>query len=257
MNYYRNSIRVTRMASTAIVTALTLGLMTACWNQEKTEEVVPITTPDGSSSVTAPLQERTTNDTDPDTGKYFVRPAPMLSLQFGPKWKTQGQENPQEEEKMLRMPNGILYRDILVGYGMSPNLRATVLVHYIAYNSDGSIFDSSVDRGMPLVFTLGDHQVMAGLQGGLLNMQVGGVRKVIVPSKFCIGKLGKKNVPKLNKMTMMLRLLSVDQNYESSPPREDPSQTDAARDEFFKKEYEKQGIDTRGMDPKNWKFDPQ
>lgn len=236
MHYYRVLYKVRKLASLALVTSLTLGL-TACWNQDKTEEVVPIVNPDGTQST----QERTTNDTDPDTGKYFVRPAPMLELQFGPKWKSQGQENPKEQEKMLRMPNGILYRDILVGYGLSPHLRAKALVHYIAYRPDGTIFDSSVDRGMPLIFTLGDHQVMAGLQGGLINMKVGGVRKVIVPPRLCIGKLGKKTVPSQQKMVMMLRLLSVDQNYEASPPREEPTQSP---EDFIKQKARERGEDT-------------
>lgn len=236
MQYYRVSHTVIKLASLALVTSLTLSL-TACWNQDKTEEVVPIINPDGTQSA----QERTTNDTDPDTGKYFVRPAPMLELQFGPKWKSQGQENPQEQEKMLKMPNGILYRDILHGYGLPPHLRATVIVHYIAYRPDGSIFDSSVDRGMPLIFVLGDHQVMAGLQGGLINMQVGGVRKVIIPPRLCIGKLGKKTVPQGQKMVMMLRLLSVDQNYESSPPKEVETESSG---EYLKRAAEEAGEDT-------------
>lgn len=235
MHYYRVLHKVRKLASLVLVTSLTLGL-TACWNQDKTEEVVPIVNPDGTQST----QERTTNDTDPDTGKYFVRPAPMLELQFGPKWKSQGQENPQEQEKMLKMPNGILYRDILRGYGLPPHLRATVIVHYIAYRPDGTIFDSSVDRGMPLIFMLGDHQVMAGLQGGLINMQVGGVRKVIIPPRLCIGKLGKKMVPQGQKMVMMLRLLSVDQNYESSPPREEPK---IAPEDYVKQKARERGED--------------
>lgn len=236
MHYYRVLHKVRKLASLALVTSLTT-ILTACWNQDKTEEVVPIINPDGSTTT----QERTTNDTDPDTGKYFVRPAPMLELQFGPKWKSQGQENPQEQEKMLKMPNGILYRDILRGYGLPPHLRATVIVHYIAYRPDGSIFDSSVDRGMPLIFLLGDHQVMAGLQGGLINMQVGGVRKVIIPPRLCIGKLGKKSVPQGQKMVMMLRLLSVDQNYQSSPPKEIETESSG---EYLKRAAQEAGEDT-------------
>lgn len=228
-----------RLRKTALAAAISCPLLlTACWNQEKTEEIVPVIKSDGVVEE-APVQ-RTTKDTDPDTGIYFVRPVKMLDHQFGRKWKSHGQENPEEISKMLRMPSGILYRDIEVGYGLPPHLDARVLVHYIAYRPDGSIFDSSVDRGMPLVFTLGDREVMAGLQGGLINMQVGGVRKVIVPGRLCIGKLGKKMVPKYPRMTMLLRLLSVDQNYESSPPREEFE--DMPPMEYHRKMYEKEGI---------------
>ncbi len=239
MQTFLHLIQIRRLASKAAVACFAF-LLTGCF-QQKAEEVVPVIKPDGVTDSASLPTERTTNDTDPDTGKYFVRPAPMLELQFGPKWKSQGLENPDEQSKMLRMPNGILYRDILVGYGLPPHLRATVICHYIAYRPDGSIFDSSVDRGMPLVFVLGSHEVMAGLQGGLINMQVGGVRKVVVPPRLCIGKLGKKTVPNKQKMIMMLRLLSVDQNYESSPPRE---VLEESSHDYLKREAQKMGEDT-------------
>ncbi|KAM0931292.1 hypothetical protein ACQ4PT_000359 [Festuca glaucescens] len=59
-----------------------------------------------------------------------------------------------------------------------------IKVHYRGSLTDGSVFDSSYDRGDPFEFTLGSGQVIKGWDQGLLGMCVGEKRKLRIPSKM-------------------------------------------------------------------------
>lgn len=56
--------------------------------------------------------------------------------------------------------------------------------------TDGSVFDSSYDRGDPFEFTLGNGQVIKGWDQGLLGMCVGEKRKLKIPAKMGYGERG-------------------------------------------------------------------
>ncbi|KAM0846033.1 hypothetical protein ACQ4PT_042398 [Festuca glaucescens] len=65
-----------------------------------------------------------------------------------------------------------------------------IKVHYRGSLTDGSVFDSSYDRGDPFEFTLGSGQVIKGWDQGLLGMCVGEKRKLRIPSKMGYGERG-------------------------------------------------------------------
>ncbi|KAG2492732.1 hypothetical protein HYH03_008898 [Edaphochlamys debaryana] len=65
-----------------------------------------------------------------------------------------------------------------------------VHVHYTGKLTDGSKFDSSVDRGTPFTFTLGEGRVIKGWDRGLLGMCVGEKRKLKIPSHLGYGDSG-------------------------------------------------------------------
>jgi FKBP-type peptidyl-prolyl cis-trans isomerase len=86
--------------------------------------------------------------------------------------------------------SGLKYYDITVGAGPTPPLAtSTVSVHYTGYLTDGSKFDSSVDRGQPAEFPL--NRVISGWTEGVGSMSVGSKRKLIIPYAQAYGAQGR------------------------------------------------------------------
>ena len=71
----------------------------------------------------------------------------------------------------------------------------TVAVHYVGVAfSSGEEFDSSYDRGQPLVFPLGARRVITGWDNGLVGMKVGGRRRLVIPPQLAYGDRGAGGV---------------------------------------------------------------
>lgn len=91
--------------------------------------------------------------------------------------------------------SGLQYCDVEVGEGEAPEAGDTVAVHYTGWlQEDGAKFDSSVDRGRPFTFQIGVGQVIAGWDEGVATMQVGGTRRLIIPSGLGYGERGSPPV---------------------------------------------------------------
>lgn len=84
--------------------------------------------------------------------------------------------------------------DIEKGSGEEANVGETVFVHYTGWLMDGTKFDSSVDRGTPFSFTLGERRVIQGWEQGVEGMQVGGKRELIIPPHLGYGPAGAGGV---------------------------------------------------------------
>jgi FKBP-type peptidyl-prolyl cis-trans isomerase len=79
----------------------------------------------------------------------------------------------------------------LVGTGAVAVAGKTVRVHYTGtLLSDGSKFDSSLDRQSPFSFRMGAGQVIAGWDQGVLGMKVGGKRRLTIPPDLGYGARG-------------------------------------------------------------------
>ncbi len=84
--------------------------------------------------------------------------------------------------------SGLWYVDVLEGTGKSPAKTDEVEVHYSGWLSDGTKFDSSVDRGQSIVFPL--DAVIPGWTTGVCTMKPGGKRFLIIPPDLGYGPDG-------------------------------------------------------------------
>jgi FKBP-type peptidyl-prolyl cis-trans isomerase len=80
--------------------------------------------------------------------------------------------------------------DLTVGSGAEAVTGKTVSVHYTGTLTDGSKFDSSLDRGRPFEFELGAGRVIKGWDQGVVGMKIGGKRKLTIPSELAYGARG-------------------------------------------------------------------
>jgi FKBP-type peptidyl-prolyl cis-trans isomerase len=92
---------------------------------------------------------------------------------------------------LLTLPYGLKYGDVSTGCGQQVRVGDQVAVAYTGWLSDGSEFDSSRDPGrQPLVFALGEQQVLRGFDLGVMGMRVGGRRRIVVPPLLGYGAEG-------------------------------------------------------------------
>lgn len=76
------------------------------------------------------------------------------------------------------------------GTGEVSKTGDTLSVHYTGTLEDGTKFDSSVDRGQPFSFTLGENRVIQGWEQGMIDMKVGEKRRLTIPSSLGYGSTG-------------------------------------------------------------------
>jgi len=93
----------------------------------------------------------------------------------------------QAQPPMHKTPSGLQYQDLVVGNGASPRMGQTVSVHYTGWLTNGTKFDSSLDRGQPLEFPIGMGNVIKGWDEGVSSMRVGGRRKLVIPPNLAYG----------------------------------------------------------------------
>ena len=99
--------------------------------------------------------------------------------------------------------------DIETGTGETPEAGQTLSVHYTGWLSDGTKFDSSLDRGTPFELTLGAGQVIAGWDEGLETMKVGGKRRLIIPPELAYGEQERTSIPPNSELTFDIELLEI------------------------------------------------
>ena len=103
-------------------------------------------------------------------------------------------EEELENENTVTTPSGLQYIDLAKGEGATAEAGNNVSVHYTGWLTDGTKFDSSVDRDQPFQFPLGAGRVIAGWDEGVCGMTVGGKRKLTIPSTLGYGPTGAGGV---------------------------------------------------------------
>jgi peptidylprolyl isomerase len=130
-------------------------------------------------------------------------------------------------QQTVTTASGLKYQDIVVGTGDSPKPGQTVSVNYTGRLTNGTKFDSSVDRGQPFQFVIGTGQVIKGWDEGVLSMKVGGKRQLTIPPDLGYGAQGAgSTIPPNSTLIFDIELLSI--ATAAAPPTPLPVPTVAA-----------------------------
>ena len=107
-------------------------------------------------------------------------------------------------------PSHTRITDVKVGTGPAVKAGDTVRVHYVGKLSDGTVFDSSKARGVPFEVVVGRGMVIQGWDAGLLGMQAGGVRQLVIPPEEAYGSKGAgKAVPPDSTLSFEVDLIGI------------------------------------------------
>nr|WP_216614126.1 FKBP-type peptidyl-prolyl cis-trans isomerase [Vibrio rotiferianus] len=113
-----------------------------------------------------------------------------------------------KKEGVITTESGLQYLVLEAGTGdVHPTANSKVKVHYHGTLIDGTVFDSSVNRGEPISFGL--NQVIKGWQEGLQYMVVGEKIRLFVPSTLGYGKSGSGPIPPASVLIFDVELLDI------------------------------------------------
>ena len=95
------------------------------------------------------------------------------------------------EEDLMANQGELIVEDIEVGTGDAVvESGDDIVIHYKGTLTDGTVFDSSYDRGEPFQTQIGVGQVIKGWDEGVLGMKPGGKRKLTIPPNMAYGESG-------------------------------------------------------------------
>ncbi|TDR51890.1 MULTISPECIES: FKBP-type peptidyl-prolyl cis-trans isomerase [Halomonas] len=116
-------------------------------------------------------------------------------------------EENAEQDGVTVTDSGLQYRELESGDGATPGADDTVEVHYEGTLIDGTVFDSSYERGEPVSFQVG--QVIEGWQEALQLMSVGDTWEVVIPSDLAYGAQGQGPIGPHETLIFKVELLDV------------------------------------------------
>lgn len=146
--------------------------------------------------------------------EYFMKKEEKLNAEKAEKGKiakAEGENFLEENAKkdgVTVLPSGLQYTVIKEGDGKKPKATDTVKCHYEGFLVDGTVFDSSVQRGEPAEFAL--NQVIAGWTEGLQLMQEGAKYRFFIPYLLGYGAGGAGNaIPPYAALIFDVELIEV------------------------------------------------
>lgn len=119
---------------------------------------------------------------------------------------------PAYARDMAKTPSGLLYQVIEAGQSAQrPQAGQTVSVHYTGTLPNGTVFDSSYQKGSPIQFPVGRGVVIRGWDEAILAMTVGERRKLVVPPHLAYGAQSPSPlIPANATLIFDVRLVSID-----------------------------------------------
>lgn len=126
-------------------------------------------------------------------------------------------ETNKSKEGVVSLESGTQYRIIRQGDGPIPTEEDQILAHYTGMLIDGKVFDSSVDRGEPLKFVLGE--MIPGWKEVITKMPVGSKWELFIPPQLAYGESGTRDgsIPPNAVLIFEVELLEIIENSNEAP----------------------------------------
>lgn len=128
-------------------------------------------------------------------------------------------------ENYITTPSGLKYYDLESKAGETPKKGQIVSVNYTGWLLDGRKFDSSLDRGRPFEFPLGEGRVIKGWDEGVATMTVGTKRRLVIPANLAYGDRATGMIPPGATLLFEVELLSIRDQTPPAPAGGTPNPT--------------------------------
>ncbi len=158
---------------------------------ESTAAVTTVEEPAGESATDSATDSATPGTTDVAEVPTDASPTEATSETEG---ASEVREVPTLGPNAVTTDSGLSLEDKTVGSGEEAQAGQLATVHYTGWLENGTQFDSSVDRGEPFQFPLGQGGVIPGWDEGVQGMQVGGTRVLVIPPELGYGEAGAGGV---------------------------------------------------------------
>ena len=145
----------------------------------------------------APAQEESVAEATPEAAQETASEAVPEAAEeepAAPAAEQAAEPEMQLPENLTTTESGLQYVITEEGNGEKPQPGDVVQVHYTGTLADGTKFDSSLDRGEPIAFSLGTGQVIPGWDEGIALMKVGDKCKLVIPPELAYGEQGAGGV---------------------------------------------------------------
>jgi FKBP-type peptidyl-prolyl cis-trans isomerase len=119
-------------------------------------------------------------------------------------------EESDAKELKVYTPEGqvvMRYLDLVEGKGETIKRGDGIEVHYTGWLTNGTKFDSSLDRGQPFPVVIGIGKVIKGWDEGIVGMKVGGKRKLFIPAALGYGARAQGKIPANSKLIFEVEVL--------------------------------------------------
>ena len=116
----------------------------------------------------------------------------------------------ENDIKATPTESGLVYVCTKKGKGPKPQAGQNVKVHYTGKLLDGTVFDSSVNRGEPISFPIGVGQVIPGWDEGIMMMSKGEKGMLYIPVKLAYGPQGSGPIPPFSNLIFEVELVDIE-----------------------------------------------